>query len=179
MNTPLNDLLADLNDLNEKTYELCCRHRRNADKISDSLNEEIDKAIAFEYTNHLEVHKNELIDAVTTTLYVLDQIHQQTTPVKKRRWYWPWSFKRSGTSKEIDEAIEAQETSEQLLCEVLDTVEDMKLKFLRHLKNLSPDGAACDEPAETSTAQSGPNEEWENERHDTLANKVSANTSKR
>ena len=136
MNNLLDNLFSDLYALNEKTYELCCRHRRNADKISDDLNQKIDTAIAFEYTQKLEVHKSELENTVTTAVYILKEIHSKTTPEKKRRWYWPFSMKRFGASKQIDDAINAEITQNELLNEILDTVEDMKNKFLRHLKTI-------------------------------------------
>ncbi len=161
MNTPLDEFFAELEALHEKIYELCCRHRRNADKISDDLNKQIDEAIAEEYSQHIKVHAQELENAVTTELYVLNEIHTRTTPIKKRRWYWPWSFKKFGGAKDIDDTINDTDTANTLISEILARTEDVTARFLKHFTEIPAETSEKPTAASTETEPPKAKEQWE------------------
>ena len=101
---PLEEQIANFEQLNEKFIELCCHYYRQRAKIPDALNKYMEEAFFEEYKQHYTVHASELADAAETTLYILDEMHGVTTP-HKRRWFQFWKPKTNESSKKIDETI--------------------------------------------------------------------------
>lgn len=140
--------LAELEAINEKFYELGCRHRRNADKLSDGLNKAIEKAMEFAYEQQLKIQEEKIKDTADTLFYIREEIHSHATPKKRVRWYWPWSYKRWGASRAIDYKIAGTEIREKdhnyLTDEVLANVEELIAEYTLHKQ-----GSKEREPKET------------------------------
>lgn len=78
-NSPLENLFAELEDLNRKIIELCCNHRRYADKIPDKLNDYMAEAAYTEYVQQHALHIEKLVNTVKSELYNLETIRDQHT----------------------------------------------------------------------------------------------------
>lgn len=164
--------LAELEAINEKFYELGCRHRHNADKLSDGLNRAIEKAMEFAYEQQLKIQKEKIQDTADTLLYIRKEIHSHATPKKKVRWYWPWSYKRWGASRAIDDKIAGAEVREKdkndLTDEVLANVEELVAEYTQHNEQDEPgeepeeQAPEAQEPEEEPEEQA-PKETWEEE----------------
>lgn len=125
--TPLENLFSEFEELNRRIIELCCNHHRYADKIPDELNNYMAKAAYTEYLNQHQIHQQKLIMTVKTELYNLETIAEISTPMRRRRWYWPWSYKRNSAAKAIDASF--AESAEYFMNEILARTTEIQQTF--------------------------------------------------
>ncbi len=100
-------LKQEFNELHERIYALSCEHRRYAPKMSDDLNKAIEEALKEEYSAYHRLYKKKLDTEIKIQIQALEQKAQVMIPVRRRRWWAPWTWKRNQAAVISDEMLAA------------------------------------------------------------------------